>query len=206
MFLRAARSAAFCIVYAMFGILRAMYYTRMGDNGTTTLYGCDQRLSKSSAIAEALGALDEATAFLGMLRVHMKSFTMPGGIKVVEVVEEILGHMFTIQAELAGADKHLARDTVSRLEQSTTVLADAIPIVTHFIVPGGTEASAFADVARTIVRRAERRVVAVAEEKIATPASETLAYLNRLSSFLFVLARYVATQEGVVEYVPLYEQ
>lgn len=183
-----------------------MYYTRTGDNGTTTLYGCDQRLSKSSAIAEALGALDEATASLGMLRVHMKSFAMPGGIKVVEVVEEILGHMFTIQAELAGAEKHLARDTVSRLEQSITVLADAIPVVTHFIVPGETEASALADITRTVVRRAERHVVAVAEEKIATPASETLAYLNRLSSFLFVLARYVNREAGVDEHAPMYDK
>jgi len=145
-----------------------MYYTRAGDTGTTTVYGCNQRLSKSSAIAEALGALDEATSFLGLLRARTEKVLMP-------------------------------------LERHIDALARVIPPITTFIVPGGSESSALADMARTIVRRAERRVVAVVEEGIVIPAPATLAYLNRLSSFLFILARYVNKEAGVDEHAPAYD-
>jgi cob(I)alamin adenosyltransferase len=183
-----------------------MYYTRVGDTGTTTVYGCNQRLSKSSAIAEALGALDEATSFLGLLRARTEKVLMPEGVSVAVRIEEIQNHLFTIQAELAGAEKHLTDDAVSELERHIDALARVIPPITTFIVPGGSESSALADMARTIVRRAERRVVAVVEEGIVIPAPATLAYLNRLSSFLFILARYVNKEAGVDEYAPAYDK
>ncbi|NTV44844.1 MAG: cob(I)yrinic acid a,c-diamide adenosyltransferase [Candidatus Yonathbacteria bacterium] len=183
-----------------------MYYTRAGDTGTTTIYGCDQRLSKSSAIAEALGALDEATSFLGLLRAKAVDVSLPDSVSVAARIEEVQNHLFTIQAELAGAEKYLTDDASTELEKHVDAIARVVPPITTFVVPGGSELSALTDVARTIVRRAERRVVTVAEEGIVTLAPATLAYLNRLSSFLFILARYLNREEGIDEHAPVYDK
>ncbi len=182
------------------------YFTGKGDDGTTTLYGCDQRISKSSAIAEALGALDEATSMIGLCVSLADSIVLPDGAKAKDVLTDIESHLFTIQAEVAGADKHIAPSSVETLEEMETAMAEAIPPIHSFIVPGGSEVSARADVARTIVRRAERRAVGVAEEGIVKVLPETLRYLNRLSSFFFVFARYVNEEAGIVEHSPTYDE
>lgn len=183
-----------------------MYYTRTGDSGTTTLYGCDQRLSKSSAIAEALGALDETGSVLGLLAVHMAHTEMPNGKIGATIVMDIQSHLFTIQAEIAGADKHLSSEAVLVLETYIDSLGRTMSPITTFAVAGGTELSALADVARTVARRAERRVVGVSEEGLVVVYDQTLAYLNRLSSFLFVLARYVNREAGIDEHAPAYDK
>jgi cob(I)alamin adenosyltransferase len=183
-----------------------MYYTRTGDDGTTTICGCDQRLSKSSAIMEALGALDEATSTIGLCGAVAGDMTLPDGTKACDVLRNVQEHLFTIQAQVAGADNVLSETTVVTLEEREEMIARTISLIRSFIIPGGSELSARVDVARTVARRAERRVVAVAEEAVADIAPETLRYLNRLSSFLFVLARYVNVQEGVVEHAPKYDK
>jgi cob(I)alamin adenosyltransferase len=183
-----------------------MYYTRQGDNGTTTLYHCDQRLSKSSAIAEALGALDETGSVLGLLAVHLAHAEMLDGKNGTTVVMDIQSHLFTIQAEIAGADKHLSAEAVLVLETYIDSMGRAMSPITTFVVAGGTELSALTDIARTVARRAERRVVGVSEEGLVAVHDQTLAYLNRLSSFLFVLARYVNKEAGVDEHAPTYDE
>lgn len=182
------------------------YYTGKGDDGTTTLYGCDQRISKSSTITEALGALDEATSMIGLTASLVGDMRLPNGVLAKRFLTDIQSHLFTIQAEVVGADKHIAPASVKVLEEMEETMAEAMPPINSFIVPGGNEIAARADVARTIVRRAERRVVAVAEEGIIKVQPETLRYLNRLSSFFFVFARYVNEISGEKEHAPVYDE
>src|SRR3990167_6116290 len=143
-----------------------MLYTRKGDTGTTKTFGCDQRVSKSSKIAEALGSLDEVNSFLGLIKVESKTFknTVPGtdkGITLTDVVHEIQETLFIIQAEVAGYPKKLEAEKVEKIiDDIETVL----PPIKSFFISGGTKTAALFDVARTIARRAERRVVEAKEE------------------------------------------
>jgi len=113
--------------------------------------------------------------------------------------------LFIIQAELAGAPKKVDKTKVENIEQVVAALEKALPALHGFSVAGGTEQSALFDVARTIVRRAERRVVAVHDEEVQKVGKNTLAYLNRLSSLLFALARYANHMAEIAEEHPDYE-
>ncbi len=186
-----------------------MLYTRKGDSGTTSTFGCDQRISKSSAVAEALGALDEVNSYLGLCRADMRgrsALVVPNGKKgksVEAVVRDIQETLFIVQAETAGAKKHVSKTKVTALEAMTNGIEQVIPPIHSFSVSGGTYLSALFDVARTLARKAERRVVAVAER--GDPIhKDTLTYLNRLSSLLFALARFANTCEGIAEESPTY--
>ena len=167
-----------------------MLYTRKGDSGTTKTFGCDQRISKSSAVAEALGTLDEINSFLGICKVR----SAEAGLAVAsgETFEQIVGwvqqNLFIIQAELAGADKVIGEDKVKKLESLTDGIEAELPPITSFFVSGGTELGATFDVARTIARRAERRVVESNEQNEKKLGAFTLPFLNRLSSLLYALA------------------
>ena len=143
-----------------------MLYTRKGDNGTTKTFGCDQRISKSSAIAEALGSMDEINSFLGLVKVKATEvvFTLPDQeIKLAETIDRIQQDLFIIQAELAGADKTIVEEKVKWLEEIIDGIEKMLPPIKTFFVSGGTELASLCDIARTIARRAERRVVGVAE-------------------------------------------
>ena len=184
-----------------------MLYTRKGDNGTTKTFGCDQRISKSSAIAEALGSMDEINSFLGLIKVKATEvvFTLPDQeIKLVETIDRIQQDLFIIQAELAGADKTIVEEKVKWLEEIIDGIEKMLPPIKTFFVSGGTELASLCDIARTIARRAERRVVGVAEEQKSVN-SQTLAYLNRLSSVLYAFARASNHIAGITEEAPKYE-
>ncbi|MFZ2205779.1 MAG: cob(I)yrinic acid a,c-diamide adenosyltransferase [Minisyncoccia bacterium] len=202
-----------------------MLYTGKGDDGTTKTFGCDQRISKSSSIAEALGSLDEINSFLGLVKIKSEkvSFPLPSGeILLSETIGRIQQDLFIIQAELAGADKTISEEKVIWLEEIVNGIEKILPPIKTFFVSGGTELAALSDIARTIARRAERRVVGVAEEQITTPDSAestppqqggvqiqpvgkyTLAYLNRLSSVLYAFARAANHIAGINEETPKY--
>lgn len=193
-----------------------MLYTRKGDGGTTKLFGCDQpRISKSSAVAEALGNLDEINSFLGFAKVRageqglvVKSLNE----RVEKLVHEIQHTLFIVQAELAGAEKTVAETKVKRLEQIIDNIESEMPPIKSFFVSGGTELAATFDFARTIARRAERRVVQAIEESKTEELPEgkkigehTRQYLNRLSSALYAFARYANFSAGIKEEAPHYE-
>ena len=200
-----------------------MLYTRKGDNGTTKTFGCNQRISKSSAIAEALGSMDEINSFLGLVKVTAATlkvaFTLDTGeIKLAETIDRIQQDLFIIQAELAGADKTIVEEKVKWLEEIIDGIEKMLPPIKTFFVSGGTELASLCDIARTIARRAERRVVGVAEEQksfaeisapesapIKTLSAQTLAYLNRLSSVLYAFARASNHVAGITEEAPRYE-
>ena len=177
-----------------------MLYTGKGDGGTTKVFGCDQqRISKSSELPEALGALDELNAFLGFVKMRAQ-----GEPRIAGVLRETQETLFIVQAEVAGADKRVTREKVEAIE---TIINDAekeIPPLKGFSIAGGTELSALLDVARTLARRAERRVIAAAEAQARAVTPETKAYLNRLSSLLFALARLANHLAGVAEETPRY--
>lgn len=177
-----------------------MLYTGKGDDGTTKTFGCcDQRISKSSAITEALGALDEVNSFLGMVKVN------PQAIEIAETIALVQQNLFIVQAEVAGADKHIAEKKVREAEAIINRVETELPPIKNFFVSGGTELAALLDFARTLARRAERRVVGVAEEGKTSVNKETLAYLNRLSSLLYALARQVNHKSGITEEPPTYK-
>ena len=184
-----------------------MLYTRKGDSGTTKTFGCDQRVSKSSSIAEALGSLDEINSFLGLLKVKANniSFDLPARkIVISESIGRIQQDLFIVQAELAGAPKTIVNEKVLSLEEIIDGIEKTLPPINTFFVSGGVELATLSDIARTIARRAERRVVGVVEEGKIEISKETLAYLNRLSSALYAFARSFNHIANIKEEAPQY--
>ncbi len=177
-----------------------MLYTGKGDGGTTTAFGCNQqRISKSSELPEALGALDELNAFLGFVKMRAKDSPRFAG-----AIREIQESLFIIQAETAGADKRLKEELAQEIGNRVNDIEKEIPPIKGFSIAGGTELSALLDVARTLARRAERRLIAVKEMNLRGLSPGTMAYMNRLSSLLFALARLANHQAGVAEENPKY--
>lgn len=176
-----------------------MLYTGKGDDGTTQLFGlCDQRISKSSAVAEALGTLDEVNSFLGVVKMYKEA----GAIS--NILNDVQQNLFIVQAEVAGADKHITADKVQETESIINAIEGELPPIKSFFVSGGTELAALVDFSRTLARRAERRVVGVAEEGMIVISKDTLAYLNRLSSLLYAIARQTNHKSGITEESPTY--
>ena len=185
-----------------------MLYTRKGDNGTTKTFACDQRISKSSIVAEALGALDETNSFLGLARARTKDKTFKIGyekIKFPDVILEIQQNLFIVQAEVAGATLSIDAEKVHKVEKIVDEIEKVLPPIKTFFISGATKDGAVLDITRTLVRRAERRVVDAVEEGKIKVSKETLAYLNRLSSLLYALARIASHLEGAEEIKPDYK-
>ncbi len=172
-----------------------MSQTKRGDDGKTNLYGCDQRISKSSAITEALGCLDEINSYLGVVKTNLKNEVL-GKEKISGIIHGIQNDLFIVQAQVAGADKKISENNVKYIEDIISEIEKKLPPIKSFLVSGANDISAYFDFARTLARRAERRVVAVSEEGITKIDSNTLVFLNRLSSFLYVFARYFALKNG----------
>lgn len=221
-------------------------FTGKGDDGKTSLigkqtavFGCNQKISKSSAVAEALGSLDEINSFLGLCKVQSVYLDFKlNDISLAEIVHQMQKNLFIVQAELAGADKTIKEDKVKELEELISDIEKQLPPIKSFFVSGGPAditkwqqsgagLGAIFDIARTIARRAERRVVAVSEEvlqpslltqnsqtdPVPAPSPQpdkdivsehTKSYLNRLSSALYALARYANHKVGIMEEAPDY--
>ncbi len=184
-----------------------MLYTRKGDGGTTKTFGCDQRISKSSTVAEALGTLDELNSFLGICKV--KSSRILLGIdsdfnSLGDLLHWIQGNIFIVQAQVAGADKTMDQSKIKVMEGVVDKIEKLLPPIKTFFIAGGDELSATFDFARTLARRAERRVVGVAEENFVKVEPEVLSFLNRLSSVLYALARLSNHKSGITEVAPGY--
>lgn len=187
-------------------------FTGRGDDGTTKTFGAKERVSKSSAIAEALGSMDEINSFLGLCKIRSKEVgLMIEGKKVWELVHQIQKNLFIIQAELAGSEMTIEEGKVKEMEEVINTIEKAMPPIKSFFISGGTELAATFDVARTIARRAERRVVQVANEAQENPqtgraiGAHSRAYLNRLSSILYAFARFSNHSAGIGEESPDYK-
>jgi cob(I)alamin adenosyltransferase len=160
------------------------FYTRGGDDGYTGLLG-PGRIAKEDARLEAVGAVDEANALLGIARAQAHS---PEYGEILLIIQRDL---YGLMAELAATPENAERfrvinsERVAWLEQQVDALTKVVDVPKEFIVPGDTFEGAFLDLARAVVRRAERRAAAVFHSgDIAN--IELLRYLNRLSSFVFI--------------------
>jgi len=184
-----------------------MLYTGKGDKGTTKLFDSPSgvRVSKSDILFDALGTVDELNSFLGLCKVKSQ-FTVNSEqfTDLVSIVHNVQNNLFIIQAELAGAGKSIEQKSVTEIEKIINDIETALPPITTFFVSGGTELAALFDTARAISRRAERLVIRCAEEKKRVLGSETLQYLNRLSSLLYACARYANHVAGVGDSAPTY--
>lgn len=159
-------------------------YTKKGDKGSTTVIG--QKLSKNDNRIEAIGAVDEVSSFIGIINAKMKS----------EQLTSIQRHLYLIGADLAFVknDKiHLTDEPTQHLEQWIDTMDEHLPELKHFILPSGTLVSAELYYARSLARKAERSVVSIETNP------NVLTYLNRLSDYLFTLARYYNYTNGVNE-------
>ncbi|MFZ1019988.1 MAG: cob(I)yrinic acid a,c-diamide adenosyltransferase [Minisyncoccia bacterium] len=185
-----------------------MLYTRKGDNGTTKTFGCDQRISKSSVVAEALGSLDEINSFLGVARAKTQDLNFKIKNKEIEfakIILEVQQNLFITQAEVAGSTMSIDKEKILKVEKIVDEIEKVLPPIKSFFLSGATEISASFDFARTLARRAERRVVAAKEEGKISVSPETMQYLNRLSSLLYALARISGHLAGAVEIKPDYK-
>lgn len=182
-----------------------MLYTRKGDKGDTGVFGCDQRMSKSSATAEALGALDECNSFLGVCKTHQDAGgPLLEGKTFADMIDWVQQNLFIAQAQIAGADKHIAQEKIGHMESAIDMIEKEMPPIKTFFVPGGTPFAAHLDFARTLARNAERRVVTVSEEGKTPVQPTTLVFLNRLSSLLYALARLINHKSGITGEPPTY--
>jgi len=163
-------------------------YTRTGDDGTTGL-GDGSRVPKDSVRVEAYGTVDELNSALGVL------LAVPGVPPAVGAcLTQVQHELFDLGGELCiPGHRLITGEQVTRLEQSLDGFNEALPPLKEFILPGGGPAAAACHLSRTIARRAERRVWALARVEAVRP--EVTQYLNRLSDLLFVLARVLARHE-----------
>jgi cob(I)alamin adenosyltransferase len=173
-------------------------YTRTGDDGRTRL-ATGQQVSKSAARVEAYGAVDETNACLGLARLHTAAD--PG---LDAMLARVQNELFDLGADLATPPTdddarwlRMSDGQVARLEAEIDQMNAVLPELKSFVLPGGTAASAALHLARTVARRAEREAVRLVEagEPVSGPA---MRYLNRLSDFLFVAARF-ANGQGAAE-------
>ena len=173
-------------------------YTRTGDNGTTAL-GSGRRVSKADLRVEAYGTLDETNAAIGLARLY----TRDGDGPLEAMLSRIQNDLFDLGADVCFPDESkdvrgrltVSAAQVDRLEAEIDALNQDLQPLRSFVLPGGTPAASFLHLARTISRRAERLMVALAQSPDEAVGDAALRYINRLSDFLFVASRY-ANEQG----------
>ena len=173
-------------------VVLSKIYTRTGDDGTTAL-GSGRRVAKYDLRVECYGTLDETNAAIGLARLHTRSDQA-----LDAMLARIQNDLFDLGAELCYPDESkdargrlsVSDAQVERLESEIDALNRELQPLRSFVLPGGTPAASFLHLARTISRRAERLMVALAARPNEPVGGSALRYINRLSDFLFVAARY----------------
>ena len=174
-------------------------YTRTGDAGQTGLFG-GGRVSKDNIRIEAYGTVDELNSHLGLVRSDM---SVGPHVAIGDILERIQNELFVLGSDLAtpldGRPEvpRIEKSAVSQLEKDIDAVDEQLAPLTQFILPGGCLIASELHIARTVCRRAERRVVSLAGFE---PINESvIVYLNRLSDLLFMLARWANQVEGTQE-------
>jgi cob(I)alamin adenosyltransferase len=173
-------------------VVLSKIYTRTGDDGTTAL-GSGRRVAKFDLRVECYGTLDESNAAMGLARLHTRSDQA-----LDAMLARIQNDLFDLGAELCYPDESkdargrlsVSDAQVERLESEIDALNRELQPLRSFVLPGGTQAASFLHLARTISRRVERLMVALAARPNEPVGGSALRYINRLSDFLFVAARY----------------
>jgi cob(I)alamin adenosyltransferase len=176
---------------------KATIYTRTGDEGQTSLFA-GGRASKGTARLHAYGTIDELSSMLGFALTQRLSADMPA------MLAEIQNELFIVGADLATPLEaeaawitRVTEEHVTRLEREIDAMDERLPPLKNFVLPGGTPGAALLHVARTICRRAERWIVALGDDENVN--ASVLHYVNRLSDWLFVAARYENMLAGQAE-------
>ena len=164
-------------------------YTRTGDDGTTGMAD-GSRVAKDDLLIEVIGEVDELNSQLAVLACHAPA-------DFAESIRTIQNELFNVGAELSMGQDIIKQDSVDWLEQSLDELNRSLEPLQEFILPGGGLAASHCHVARAVCRRVERALVGV--DKRATLNDYLKAYINRLSDYLFVLARAISKQQGADE-------
>ncbi|MGB0176589.1 MAG: cob(I)yrinic acid a,c-diamide adenosyltransferase [Owenweeksia sp.] len=169
-------------------------YTRKGDSGETSLIG-GTRVKKYHVRIEAYGTVDELNSFVGLIRDSARSSDQD------TLLEDIQNRLFTVGSELASDPENsrmkvpqLQTSDIEVLEKAIDSMDEQLPPLKNFILPGGDMAASHCHVARCVCRRAERRVIELNEQAGVDP--KIMEYLNRLSDYFFVLARYFTMRHG----------
>ena len=179
-------------------------YTKTGDTGTTALFG-GSRVPKHNIRIESYGTVDELNSYIGMIRSEKIDQHS------INILIQIQNRLFTVGSTLATDPKRAVlksgkerlkiekvnENHITLLENEMDKMNDTLPDLTHFILPGGNTAVSYCHIARTVCRRAERRVTLLNEQEPID--SLVLKYLNRLSDYLFVLARKLSNDFNVEE-------
>ncbi len=181
-------------------------FTGKGDDGTTKLFTSKkgERHTKSSSVFNALGTVDELNTVVGWCKVACSIDWMIGEKSMSPILLDVQNSLFTIQAEIAGAGMIIPQQAVIDMEDMIVAIDANLPEIQTFLIPGGTELSSRLDVARAVARRAERYVIALEDEEIEVDEI-TKMYLNRLSSLLYALVRFVNHSENIDEQPPEYK-
>lgn len=171
-------------------------YTKRGDTGETSLFG-GKKTKKSHVRIHAYGTVDELNSAIGMVLSYPISETG------TEMLNEIQNNLFIIGASLATPDTQhsripkISKEEIEQVEKWIDQLVEELPPLKTFILPGGSQAGATLHFARTVCRRAERHAVELSHKEDISQLN--IIYLNRLSDFLFVLARFENKKEGMKE-------
>ncbi len=159
-------------------------YTKTGDKGTTGTFA-GKRVSKTSQLIKTIGAIDELNSFLGIINTRNKD------TKILDIQK----NLFTINAILSGAKLKLPEDAVKKMETEIDKIEGALPVQKNFLIYGGTKKAARIYFARSLARRAERELVSLKSKP------EVLIYINRLSDYLFMLAKNTNYKKRIKETV-----
>ena len=180
-------------------------YTRTGDRGETALVG-GRRIPKDSPRIVAYGAIDELNSVLGIVRTLASKERSTAGARLIEILKRLQNELFDLGSELATpADAEyegmwrVAEAEVRELERTIDECQKDLEILKSFVLPGGGLLGAFLHQARTVCRRAEIEILRLSRVEAVSPL--LLGYVNRLSDLLFVLARWIAKQEGEAEFL-----
>ena len=177
-------------------------YTKMGDEGRTTFFGCGM-IQKNDPRIEAFGALDELNSVIGVTLCFVED------LKLRQILIKIQNDLFTVGADLAGSSlkeaalPKITAEHIQELESVIDELEEKLGMPKKFILPGGTASSSFLHLCRTVTRRAERTLVGVKDLINLNP--EILRYVNRLSDLLYVLARQANKELEIKEQQPIYK-
>ncbi|MCQ2346518.1 MAG: cob(I)yrinic acid a,c-diamide adenosyltransferase [Paludibacteraceae bacterium] len=168
-------------------------YTKTGDKGTTSL-ATGERVSKTDLRLEAYGTADELNSYIGLLRAKLADMS-----DMDAYLTHVQNLLFNLGARLAGADLVIKASEVERIEREIDLMQAHLTPLHVFILPAGNERVALCHVCRTVTRRLERQMVALSEQNVIISASfiAEFQFVNRLSDYLFVLARFVGEKDEV---------
>lgn len=172
-------------------------YTKTGDKGSTSLIG-GKRVPKNHIRIEAYGTVDELIAHIGLIRDYLQNKNMQQAF--LDIQDQLMICAASLAADCEDCEENipkLSEEGIVWLENQIDEMEEKLTPLKHFILPGGHPVVSHVHLARTVCRRAERRIISLAEER---PVSDIiLQYFNRLSDYLFVFARYISQELGAIE-------